>query len=131
MTQNASKLIDLKLAVIKWHDGDNMDYLHKGIARDACYTSYNSLSFKKKQIADSIADFESAIAENRDTLAERLCTRIEHMEVELEELNERHEADRAVFHIITDGEEWTPNKSTRSVSGDLAKRVAQIKKVVA
>lgn len=131
MERNASKLIELKLAVIQWHTGDNFDYLQLGIARDACYTSYNSLSFKKKQIADTIADFESAVAENRDTLAERLCARVEGMEVELEELVERHEADKAVYHIISDGKEWTPNTAKRSVTSDLAKRVAQIKRVVA
>ena len=128
MTNNASTLIELKLAVIQYHTGENMDYLHKGIARDACYTSFNSLSYKRKQMADTIADFETAVTEGRDVLAERLCTRIENMEIELDALIERHEADKAAYHIITDGEEWSPNKApTRNVPSDLAKRVAAMK----
>ena len=35
---NSSTLIELKLAVINYHDGENMNYLQKNIARDACYT---------------------------------------------------------------------------------------------
>ena len=69
MSNNTSKLIELKLAVIQYHNGDNMDYLMKSIARDACYTSYNSLQYKRKQMADTIAEFETAVVENKDTKA--------------------------------------------------------------
>jgi hypothetical protein len=131
MTNKASTLIELKMAVIQYHTGDNMDYLQKSIARDACYTSFNSLAYKRKMMADSIADFETAVAEGRDVPAERLCTRIENMEVELDALVERHEADKAVYTLVSDGEEWAQNKPTRNVSSDLAKRVAAMKAKVA
>ena len=131
MTNNASTLIELKLAVIQYHSGENMDYLQKGIARDACYTSFNSLAYKRKMMADAIADFETAVTEGRDVPAERLCTRIENMEVELDALIERHEADKGAYTIISDGEEWSPTKATRNVSSDLAKRVAAMKAKVA
>jgi len=129
MTTTAPSLIALKLAVIEYHNGDNMDYLQKNIARDACYTSNNSLAYKKRQMADAIGDFESAITEDRDVLAERLCQRIESMEVELEELIERHEADKGVYLIIADGEEWTAsNPTTRTKSkGNLSDKVAAMK----
>jgi len=127
---NTSKLIDLKLAVINYHDGDNMDYLRNAVARDACYTSYNSLAWKKKQMADAIADFETAVAEGRDSIQMRIVSKIEAMEAELTELEERHEADKAVFFIITEGQEWTaerkakPNVLKASTLEALKKRVA-------
>ena len=131
MTENTSQLIELKLKTIQYHSGDNLDYLQKNIARDACYTSHNSVAYKKKQIADACADFESAISEDRSMRAEALCTRIEKMQEELEHLDERHEADLAVYMIIHDGDEWTPERRQRKVSADLAKKVANIKKMVA
>jgi|TARA_R110000796_G_scaffold57960_3_gene133651 hypothetical protein len=127
---NSSTLIELKLAVINYHDGENMNYLQKNIARDACYTSNNSLTYKKKQMADGIADFESAMVEGRDILAERLCQRIEAMEIEFEELVERHEADKAVYLVISDGEEWAATKPTNNKS-KLTSKLAAIKARVA
>lgn len=129
---NASKLIELKLAVIQYHSGDNMDYLQRGIARDACYTSYNSLGFKRKQLADTIADFETAVVEQKDTIAERLVARIENMERELEELTERHECDKAVYELICDGQQWYPEPKKRApMTKDMAKRIADLKARVA
>lgn len=130
MTTNTSKLIELKLAVITYHNGENMDYLMKGMARDACYTSFNSLQYKRKQMADTIADFETAVVENKDTMADRLASRLDAMNIELEHLIERHDADKAVYEIINDGEEWTHERKSRNVSGALAKKVAQYKKAV-
>ena len=126
-----SQLIELKLAVIQFHNGDNMDYLMKGIARDACYTSYNSLQYKRKQMADTIADFETAVVENRDTKADAIARRLDNMNVELEHLIERHDADKAVFEIITDGEQWEPQKKSRNVPAALTKKIAAMKKAVA
>lgn len=130
MTQNASKLIELKLAVIQYHDGEHMDYLQVGIARDACYTSLNSLQYKKKLMADAISDYETAVAEGRDAPQMRILNMIEQMEVELEELEERHQADKAVYHIITDGEEWepTPKRRAPAMKSD---KIAALKKRVA
>lgn len=132
MTKKTSTLIELKLAVIQYHTGDNMDYLQRGIARDACYTSLNSLTYKRKQMADTIADFETAVVEGRDMLAERLGSRVENMNVELEELIERHEADKAVYEIISDGEVWTPESKKRApITKDQTKRIAELKAMVA
>jgi hypothetical protein len=132
LDMNTSKLIELKLAVIQYHTGDNMDYLQRGIARDACYTSYNSLGYKRKQMADTIADFESAVVEQKDTLADRLVARIEGMERELEELIERHEADKAVYELICDGQEWYPEAKKRpTITNDMTKRMAALKAKVA
>lgn len=127
---NTSNLIDLKLAVINYHDGENMDYLRQSIARDACYTSFNSLTWKKKQIADAISDFETAVAEGRDSIQMRIVTKIEGMEAELTELEDRHEADKAVYFIISEGQEWMPERKSKgpvlkaSALDALKKRVA-------
>ena len=130
MTNNTTKLIELKIAVIEYHSGDGMDYLQKGIARDACYTSFNSLQYKKKQMADAIADYETAVVEGRDAPQMRILSMIERMEVELEQLDERHEADKAVYTIISEGEEWqmAPKKRAPALKSSkleaLKKRVA-------
>jgi len=131
MTKNVSKLIEMKLAVITYHNGDNMDYLMKGIARDACYTSYNSLQYKRKQMSDTICEFEEAAVANHEAKATSLANRLDNMQIELDELIERHEADKSVFEIITDGEQWTPQAKSRNVPAALAKKVAAMKKAVA
>jgi hypothetical protein len=129
---NASELIKLKLAVIQYHNDENMDYLQRGIARDACYTSFNSLGFKRKQMADTIAEFETAMIEQRDTLADRLVKRIEGMERELEHLVERHEADKAVYELICDGQQWHPEPKRRApITKDMAARINELKARVA
>ena len=115
MTKNDSKLIELKLAVIQYHTGNDMDYLQKGIARDACYTSFNSLQYKKRMMADAITDYETAVRENRDAPQMRILSIIERMEV---------------YHIISDGDEWAmaPKKRTPVLKSSkieaLKKRVA-------
>lgn len=129
---NTSTLIDLKLQVINYHSGDNMDYLQRQMANDACYTSHNGVQYKKRQIADAIADFETAVEEGRDMKADAISRRLENMEVELAELLERHDADVAVFEIITNGETWTNQRTTKKPQlKDAAKRLAELKKKVA
>ena len=130
MTKTTSKLIQLKLDTIKFHEGEGMDYLMKGIARDACYTSFNSLQYKKKVMADTLADFETALAENRDTRADAINRKLENMHVELEHLIERHDADKAVYEIICDGEEWSPTQRSRNVTSELASKVSKYKSLV-
>ena len=129
-SNSTTKLIDLKLAVINFHDGDNMEYLQKNIARDACYTSYNSLTYKKKMLADAVTDFETYVLEGKDIAAERACEKAERMEVELDQLTERHEADKAVYLIITDGEEWSVTVKPRN-TGNLSSKLAAMQKRVA
>ncbi len=84
MTKKLSKLAQLKLDVINYHLHDD-ESTHRqdidgtveqaqinerfliGLARDACYTSHNSITFKKKQIADSLAEYDTAIEERTST----------------------------------------------------------------
>tara|TARA_R110000772_G_scaffold263578_1_gene383408 strand:- start:573 stop:1121 length:549 start_codon:yes stop_codon:yes gene_type:complete len=134
MNNNTSTLIELKLAVIKYHEGDNTDYLHTGIARDACYTSYNSLSYKKGLMSNAISDYETMVLEGRDAGQIKILNMIEKMEVELGHLEERHDADKSVYHIMTDGEEWSPQAKKRPVAlkpAFKAKQLAALKKRVA
>jgi hypothetical protein len=109
MTKKTS-LIDLKLAVIKFHNGN--DYFETSLARDACFTSHNSLNYKKTgvgQMADVAAEIKGLLPERGTEIAdvklERLITKYEAMEQELNALQERHDADKAVFKAIT-GDDW-------------------------
>ena len=72
MTKSISTLAKLKLEVINYHTTDkpsqdgpvvNEKFLI-GLARDACYTSNNSLSFKKKQVADARAEYDRHVHED-------------------------------------------------------------------
>lgn len=131
-TRNTSQLIDLKLQVINYHSGENLDYLQRQLANDACYTSHNGVQFKKKQIADAIADYESAIAEGRDMKADAIARKLDNMEVELAELLERHDADVAVYEIITEGETWTRQApKSKPQLKQASKRISELKKMVA
>ena len=131
MTTGTSKLIELKLAVIKYHQVDGNDYLMQNIARDACYTSNNGLTYKKKQMADALSDFETAVAEGRDAPQMRIMNLIERMEVELEHMEERHHADLAVYTIVTDGLEWEAISKKRAPMMKSSKLEALKKKVAA
>tara|TARA_R110002167_G_scaffold8198_5_gene38007 strand:+ start:593 stop:1021 length:429 start_codon:yes stop_codon:yes gene_type:complete len=131
MTTGTSKLIELKLAVIKYHQVDGNDYLMQNIARDACYTSNNGLTYKKKQMADALSDFETAVAEGRDAPQMRIMNLIERMEVELEHMEERHHADLAAYTIITDGLEWEAISKKRTPMMKSSKLEALKKRVAA
>lgn len=115
-----SKLIELKLKVIKFHEAN--EYTEASIARDACYTSFNSVQYKKtgtNQMADVAAEIKGLIPQRGSEIADvklaRLLDRHERMEEELAILEERHEADKQVFKQIT-GEEWTarPKRTHKS-----------------
>ena len=115
---NVSKLAQLKLDVINYHATDKPsadgpvinDRFLIGLGRDACYTSHNSLTFKKKQIADSLAEYDLAVEEKNTYSMERTERWINTLYPELEELEARHSADLEVFAALTGGEVWTPNK---------------------
>ena len=115
---NVSKLAQLKLDVINYHATDKPsadgpvinDRFLIGLGRDACYTSHNSLTFKKKQIADSLAEYDMAVEEKNTYSMERTERWINTLYPELEELEARHSADLEVFAALTGGEVWTPNK---------------------
>lgn len=122
-------LIALKLQVIKFHEAN--EYTETSIARDACYTSFNSIQFKKTgngQMADIAAEIKGLMPERGQEIAdvkiERLLTRYENMEVELDILTDRHDADKAVFKLLT-GDEWTarPKRTHKSTGLGLDDRL--------
>jgi len=131
MTKTTNELVQLKLQVINYHSGENTDYLQKSIARDACYTSHNSVLYKRKQIADETVEMETAMKEDRELKANSISRKIDRMEGELAHLIDRHQADRDVYCIMHDGIEWSPQGKSRNVTGDLAKKIAHYKKLVA
>jgi hypothetical protein len=64
MTKKTPTLVELKLAVLNHfqstQDVEPNEQFVAGIARDECYTSHNSLVYKKKQMADRLSDYETA-----------------------------------------------------------------------
>ena len=123
-------LADMKLAVIKYHTHSNNNPDNKvggriinekfliGLGRDACYTSNNSLNFKRKQIADAFADYDQATADDNAYDQNRSANWLATLEPELDELQVRHNADKEVYHNLTGGETWTPTppKNTTKVT---------------
>ena len=124
MTKTLSQLAKLKLEVINYHNHDmsNPDSKTGGnvvneqflvsLARDACYTSHNSLQFKQKQVADSVAEYDQAMEENNVYAAERTGRWIDRLAPELDELEVRHKADLEVYCCITNGDIWEPKQRT-------------------
>lgn len=116
-------LIELKLAVINHHKGEVNEYLRSQIARDACYTSHNSVQFKSGQMADIRAELMDLApakgSEVIDVKVERKVEIYQRMEDELAELVERHNADLAVYSKVT-GEKWTPRPKRNHKSDGLA-----------
>lgn len=120
MTKKTPTLVELKLAVINYHPKE-MEYLKNGIARDACYTSFNSLTYKQGQMADVAAEIKDLLPERGSEIVDvklaRLVDRHEAMEIEHQELVERHAADLEVYKTVV-GEEWTPRpKRTHKSTG--------------
>jgi hypothetical protein len=105
-------LIDAKLKVIKLNETN--EYLEKAIARDACYSSHNAVTWKSGQMADIAAEIRSKLAEDGPEVVsvaiENLAARHGAMEEELHDLDLRHKADLAVYTEITQGEIWTPRQ---------------------
>lgn len=123
-------LFDMKLAIVAYHNEAGMEYTMNSIARDACYTSRNSLDFKLKQIALNNADQDKANEDNHEILADRKRINGEKMEIELAHLMERHQADLAV-HLEVVGEHWTkPTGQKPSVVSNLSKRAAEARKEI-
>jgi hypothetical protein len=126
-----NNLVALKLATIKFHNAN--EYLEVAMARDACFTSHNSLTWKKTgtgQMADVAAEIKELLPQRgqeiTDVKLERLLTRYEQMETELAILEERHNADRAVYKIIAQ-EEWTarPKRTHTSTGHGIDSRLAK------
>ncbi len=127
MTKVLSKLAKLKLEVINYHNHDNDKFL-VGLSRDACYTSHNSLQFKRKQIADALAEYDIAVEVKNIHDQDRTQRWIDRLCPELDELQVRHDADLEVYKALTGGETWLPNKPVAAPKqrnfSDLRKRVA-------
>lgn len=105
-----SDIIAQKLEHINYFRTEGLhDALFIGMARDACYTANNSLSFKKKQLADILAEYDRHVAEMNDNAAERSEQFAGRIYAELELLEERLDIEKAVYFTITDGEEWKPS----------------------
>jgi len=133
-----SKLAQLKLEVINYHTTDKPsadgpiinDKFLIGLGRDACYTSNNSLTFKKKQLADSLAEYDIAVEEANGYAMERTERWINTLMPELDELQTRHNADCEVFAALTHGEVWqakrtAPTKAAKPANfSNLRARVA-------
>lgn len=104
-----SSIIAQKLDHILYFQQDGVnESLLIGIARDACYTANNGLSFKKKQLADILAEYDRHMSEKDDNAAERAERFAGKLYAELGILEERFDIEKAVYSQITGGEEWTP-----------------------
>jgi hypothetical protein len=113
-------LVALKLAVIKFHNAN--EYLEVAMARDACFTSFNSLQWKKTgtgQMGDVAAEIKELLPQRgqeiTDVKLERLLSRYEQMETEYAILEERHNADKAVYKTIAQ-EDWSARPKRTHVS---------------
>jgi hypothetical protein len=138
MAKKISTLAQLKFEVINFHTTDKPsadgpivnDKFLIGLGRDACYTSNNSLTFKKKQLADSLAEYDIAVEEANSYAMERTERWINTLMPELDELQTRHDADCEVFAALTGGEVWQAKRtaSTKPAKpanfSDLRTRVA-------
>jgi len=127
------ELVALKLAVIKYHNSN--PYLETSMARDACFVSFNSMQWKKTgqgQMLDTTAEIKELLPQEgqeiTDVKLERLLDKYEQMETELNTLEERHIADKAVYREIT-GEDWTakPKRTHTSDGMGIDSRLAKFR----
>ena len=127
-------LIELKLAVLSFYqntmDVEPNERFIIGIARDECYVSNNSVSYKKKQIADKLCDYEAAVERNQDAKADTIINVIDQMEYELTLLIERHDADLSVYEQIN-GTQWEAASKKRAPMRIANDRLAALKAKVA
>lgn len=134
MTKKTPTLVELKLAVLNHfqstQDVEPNEQFVAGIARDECYTSHNSLVYKKKQMADRLSDYETAVEEGKDIKADAIARLLDNMEVELALLEERHEADLSVYEQVT-GTQWEPMPKKRRPAKLSDDRMAALKARVA
>jgi len=128
-------LVQAKVAIINFHKGDENEYLRISIARDACYTSFNSIEWKSDQMSEIKNEIAAWRRENPD--AEVIDIKIakkrslyNKMEEELLELQERHRADCEVYTEITQGEVWS-RKPKRTHASDGLGEIAAIDKLLA
>ena len=142
MTNTLSKLAKMKLDVINYHaetittDLDNKEITNRkdlvSMARDACYTSNNSIGYVKTSIADALAEYDEAIEENNKRQEESSERYLEMLYCRLETQQERHQADIDVYAHLTGGEVWTPTTKSASSKKSISKsKLAELRKKVA
>lgn len=125
-------LAKLKLAVVNFHKGSHNEYVRISVARDACYTSFNSIEWKSEQMSktkNELAELsEEAGQEVVDINIGKKISLYRKMEEELAELQTRHAADLEVYTEVTQGDTWTPKPKRTHESDGLgdAKELARI-----
>lgn len=104
-----SDIIAQKIEHINYFREDGIhDAVYIGMSRDACYTANNSLSYKKKQLSDILAEYDRHVEENDTNSADRSEQFAGRVYAELEILEERLDIEKAVYFQLTGGEEWKP-----------------------
>jgi hypothetical protein len=109
----ASDIIAQKMDHIKYFTNDN-EYLLVNIARDACYTANNSVEYKRKQLCDTLAEYDRHIEEKNVNAVERAERYIARLNEELEVLMCRLEIEMSVYELFT-GEKWSPKPVAQNV----------------
>ena len=132
--KSLTELTSLKTAVINHHAGDNFAYLRGQMARDACFTSNNAISWKVEQMSEVKGELVVLRSENagREVTTNQMSKKLDvykNMQAELDELELRHQADLAVHsHFV--GETWTKNKKSKVTKNQLAE-LEEIDKLIA
>lgn len=122
-------LTELKLAVVNFHSGE---YTRISVARDACYTSHNSIQWKLGQMSDLKAEIASLMPldDQSEVVSVKLAKKLDifhSMEDELAELEERHNADLEVYKL-TSGDDWmrTPRSTGKAESSSILEEAQKI-----
>ena len=141
MTNTLSTLAKMKLDVINYHaetittDLDNKEITNKkdlvSMARDACYTSNNSIGYVKTSIADALAEYDEALEDKNKRQIESSERYLEILQSRMQTQEERHQADLDVYAHLTGGEVWTPTKKGTSSKKSISKnQLAELRKKV-
>lgn len=119
-------LIELKAAIVCFHSNE---YMQKSKARDACYTSHNSLHYKLARAMEVKAEM-AALRDQMDgeVVTVNLAKKFEIYEGmmdEIAELEQSHDADLEVHKLIT-GEVWKPHKKSASTTPAVLENIDKI-----
>ena len=111
MTKKTLTLVERKLAVLDWFQGTqdvvpNEKFI-ASIAKDQCFSSRNTLNYKKNLLSDRLTDYGEAEEKGQDIKCMALQKLIDNIEEELALLEEAHEADLSVYEQVT-GTAWEP-----------------------
>tara|TARA_R100001082_G_scaffold106810_1_gene80039 strand:+ start:77 stop:505 length:429 start_codon:yes stop_codon:yes gene_type:complete len=142
MTNTLSTLAKMKLDVIKYHadtittnlNGEEITNLKDlvSMARDACYTSNNSVGFVKTSISDTLAEYDQAVEDKNDRQIESSKRYLAILQSRLVSHQERHQADVDVYANLTGGEVWKPTKKGSTSAKTISKgNLEELRKVVA